>query len=781
MNDTTIPRFIIIISLCMGFFLLSLSYAQSTTIKMEHPRIWLTPATKSKLIRDCSPGGSLRNYYLRVKEYVDSHNESTGNNYAYHRYWLSVMLCAMVDGGNYLKEIRDKITSTWGNPPRSRYNEAHQAMIAIAYDWLFEKLTSSEKQAVANHFTDWWDYHNSTSAYFHSSWNNHTMEEVQGFVFGVLALYGDGFCDAQAEQNLSVAHKWLYDEIITATNIAAGINSNLGEDGGWSEGSYYWMRGAYALIESLYAWSSATTDENALDDSLAIKNLGKWIFYITRNDNSYARFSDGYQGTLSLTGQPDGSIILYMLSKLYHDGYARYMWNQRVPPDGILSSSTLSSSYANIYTYYILFNNNTAPIDVNSVHNNIYFDGVDEVILRSSFNSGDTFFFFKNNDWMAGHDHFDAGHFEIARDVGLAIDSGAYEGGDASPNRHDTKYYKRTIAHNTITVYDPNEVWDDYYGRYTTNDGGQKWPGPAKGSGHPQRVADLADDSYNRGGIRKFEDTNGYTYFLSDLTAAYSRADGSDAAITHSSKMELFTREVAYIDSKYFVVFDKVKSSNASFKKRWLLHFVNQPTVTGNLIKAFNGKSVLYNLTIFPQDYQIIIRGGSGKEYWTNYDASGENPTFNTTYYGKPPNEPGAWRAEISPRNQNQVDYFLNVLYAGPRTDTAPVTTSINENNNKMKGVLINGDKQYIILFNTDLSGADISGKISYNIDASSESYHYLFGMPASTKFRCNMNGNTITVEEDPNGLYTSSEKGVLKFSFGTQPVPIIQSITIMR
>jgi heparin/heparan-sulfate lyase len=459
------------------------------------------------------------------------------------------------------------------------------------------------------------------------------------------------------------------------------------------------------------------------------------------------------------------------------------MWNQRVPDNGILSPTALSSGYSYLYLFYILFHNNTSAINITSQPTNIYFDGLDMVVIRNSFSEGDTFFCYKNNDWTAGHDHFDAGHFEIARDRGLAIDTGAYEGGDSSPNHHDTKYYRRTIAHNTITVYDPNEIWDDYYGRYTTNDGGQKWPGPANGSGHPQRVADLADDSYDRGGIQKFKSTDEYTYFLADLTPAYSRADGSDIAITHSSKMEKFTREILHLDKKYFIVFDKVKSSDVNFTKRWLLHFVNQPTVSGNLITAHNGNSVLYNSTVFPQNHQITVRGGSGQEYWTNYDATGENPTFNTGYFGKFPNEPGSWRAEIEPQNHNQTDYFLNVLAPGPDTLSPPITKAITENNNKMIGVQISGNPGYVILFNTDITGDDVSGTISYTTDTGSENAHYLFGLPAGTRYNADIVNSgettTVTISPDPNGSYQTTADNLLELPLNSSHMPIIQTVTI--
>ena len=66
----------------------------------------------------------------------------------------------------------------------------------------------------------------------------------------------------------------------------------------------------------------------------------------------------------------------------------------------------------------------------------------------------------------------------------LAIDAGAYQGSSGGYNSpHNKNFFKRTIAHNSLLVYNPDEkfaCWN--YGgggktEFATNDGGQRMPG----------------------------------------------------------------------------------------------------------------------------------------------------------------------------------------------------------------------------------------------------------------------------------------------------------------
>jgi heparin/heparan-sulfate lyase len=89
-----------------------------------------------------------------------------------------------------------------------------------------------------------------------------------------------------------------------------------------------------------------------------------------------------------------------------------------------------------------------------------------------------------NEHFVGNHQHMDGGAFQIYYKGPLAIDSGMYQGSSGGYNSpHNKNYAKRTIAHNSLLVYDPDEVFETYnYGgedktAVAANDGGQRMPG----------------------------------------------------------------------------------------------------------------------------------------------------------------------------------------------------------------------------------------------------------------------------------------------------------------
>ena len=60
---------------------------------------------------------------------------------------------------------------------------------------------------------------------------------------------------------------------------------------------------------------------------------------------------------------------------------------------------------------------------------------------------------------FANHAHLDAGSFQIYYKGPLAVESGIYQGaGSGYGSEHFRSYYQRTIAHNCMLVYNPNEI-----------------------------------------------------------------------------------------------------------------------------------------------------------------------------------------------------------------------------------------------------------------------------------------------------------------------------------
>lgn len=280
-----------------------------------------------------------------------------------------------------------------------------------------------------------------------------------------------------------------------------------------------------------------------------------------------------------------------------------------------------------------------------------------------------------NEQFVGNHQHMDGGSFQIYYKGLLAIDAGAYDGTSGGYNSpHNKNFFKRTIAHNSLLVYDPDEefaCWN--YGgggkeMYADNDGGQRMPG--EGWNTCNKFSDLLSEEYTVGktlahGYGPDKYIPEYSYLKGDITKAYS------------DKVKEVKRSFVFLNLKSekvpatLIVYDKVVSSNSDFKKYWLLHSIEEPEIECNTFtikRTKNGDSgMLYNTVLLPEvnNTQVEKIGGPGKEFWVfgkNYRNDAQEP------YPDPANERGAWRVEVSPKSPANKDYFLNVMQVADNT-----------------------------------------------------------------------------------------------------------------
>ena len=273
------------------------------------------------------------------------------------------------------------------------------------------------------------------------------------------------------------------------------------------------------------------------------------------------------------------------------------------------------------------------------------------VYARSSWDDDATYFFFKCGDRFTAHQHLDVGHFLICKHQELAGDGGHY---DSFGSIHDVNYHLRTIAHNTILLHDPSETWPNIRaGDVTGNDGGQAhdWPH------HNGAVTDPAQwhagrDMYDIADVVAFEDVGAYLYVAGDCTRAYA-----------NNKLGCFTRQIVFIRPGTFVIFDRVESMNAGFKKTWLLQAMKVPTRIDEHLVITNGKGRLFVQTLLPRNPDVKVV--SGPELY-RYGGRNYLPVRDT---GPAPE----CRIEVSPTEPSSWDYFLHVL-----TATNDDTMSVN-------------------------------------------------------------------------------------------------------
>lgn len=303
---------------------------------------------------------------------------------------------------------------------------------------------------------------------------------------------------------------------------------------------------------------------------------------------------------------------------------------------------------------------------------------------KDGIDSGDAICEMKiNHYWHGGHQHLDAGAFQIYYKGLLATDDGYYQswmdvrcadrenrGYTGFGSTHHYNYTRRTIAHNCMLVYDPKERFRDNRHKVHANDGGQRLP---RNGLAPASSAILQDpaNGYRTGTMlaRAWghdDQCPRYAYLKGDITAAYS------------AKMERYQRSFLYLrmDDSHapmaLLIFDRVVASDSAFKKTWLCHglsdpiikngrsvFTNTSEVPGDGIYCgrYNGKLTID--TLLPHSPKITSVGGPGGWHTVdgvNYPAKlGEGQR----------QEGHGWRLEVSPTVPSKEDHFLHVLQVG--------------------------------------------------------------------------------------------------------------------
>lgn len=298
-----------------------------------------------------------------------------------------------------------------------------------------------------------------------------------------------------------------------------------------------------------------------------------------------------------------------------------------------------------------------------------------QMVARTGFNQGveqqDVIVWAKIGETYTGnHAHLDSGSFQIYYKGQLAWDNGRY---DKFGSDHDSNYAKETIAHNSLLIYDPDEkMVSETTIQVPKNSGGQRRPGK-----EPLLLADVADENHHTA------DLLAMAYGEDPINPEYSYISG-DLAPGYSDKVSEVRRSMMFMPTgiaekpAVFVVMDKITAREASFKKTFLLHSLQPPTVDGNVVElkrdtiGYNGKLTLQ--TLYPRNPEIVKVGGAGRQNWVvdrNYPPQGGK--YYSDYDPDKSSEHGWGRVEISPSVGSKTDYFLNVMYVSDADNLSPV------------------------------------------------------------------------------------------------------------
>lgn len=523
--------------------------------------------------------------------------------------------------------------------------------IAQAYDWLYHQWTPTQRDALRDKLAEGVSYlvnyirKDRLSPYNVYLYNS----PFQALLAANLALYGD---DPRGELHM----RFTYD--LWKNRILPVWRQVMGRNGGWHEGGEYVGIGiGQAIYQAPAMWRSAT-GEDLFETEPGLRGFLDFVVYRKRPDDTDFRWGDA--------GFFDRIVPDTIPLALEYRHVAAY--NLRPPkplpepsswPWGPLTDASLLSPSAQTHL----------PLAR-------HFDGIGMVVARSDWSRDATYLTFKAGDNYWSHTHLDQGAFTLYKGGGLALDSGFY--GPQYGSDHHMNYAYQSIAHNLVTVTDPddNAPSSGKTVREIANDGGQRRLGSGWGlESAPIDLTEWLDKRtlYHTGTMQRYYEGRDSVVAIADLTPAYTNAESGPGEFSHRTRrVERLWRTLIYDRAMDVVIVrDLVHSTRPEFRKRWLLHTQQVPRIDGTMFtvdvpaaparQARGGQ--LYGHVILPNNPQLHPVGGPGFEFWVdgkNYD---ENGTLAQAIARKgQPTEPGAWRIELSPPAPQREDEFLVVL-----------------------------------------------------------------------------------------------------------------------
>jgi len=467
----------------------------------------------------------------------------------------------------------------------------------------------------------------------------------------------------------------------------------------WPEGYNYWINSRGFLV-SLAATAYLNSIENNTASTNKIRStlrrIGYWHLYATRPDNRIQGFGDEgpridlkdeTRRVIDLIVQATRDPILAAYSKyigkLHGQAsyYSAYRWGFKLFNDPTVKPTTNAD--------FLEFANNLSTSELFGA------GAMNMAYIRSGWTKNDTFISFRAGDTFTQHGHYDAGHFTLFKSAPLAINSSNY-GNFFGANR--LNYSIRTIAKNSLIIQRPNEkVRPNHFFKDNVSDGGQRITLP---TGSAITSVDHWRQNLQKGlhleggSINRYEHKPGhFTYLSADLTPAYNTPTHDEGG--DGGKVSAVQRQFLYLDKEdRLIIYDQIIATDPTYKKKWLLHTVNQPSVDNlNILKGSsnngimeststqaivrNGRGILSVQRILPADGIIRLVGGKDFQYYVETDGD-DKVLDGKNYYKGAVNKPwfdiGKWRIEIQPKGSRIKDKFLIVMTIG--IDSLPAHNS---------------------------------------------------------------------------------------------------------
>lgn len=670
-------------------------------------------------------------------------------------------------------------------------NSTKAADLALIYDWCHPRLTPEQRAQFIAWFEAWIAV--PEKLYDLPGWGNYWPRWSLSWALTGLALWGD------SPAALAAMTKFRDDRWVA---IDAPLHDRIAAGGNWPEGTIYDWIANYPKVLSLAAWKHATGEDLFRSTPWFRERFGTLLmqtwpgiaYEYGRPYRIYPSIGDAERFRHSI--QNYARVIGLVLGEQFPD--APHAAELHATLAALPANTVLNFVAADEFIWFDAARPAAAPVT-----RTVHAAGTGTVFLRSGWprgalddDAGTTHLLFQSGDHFSYHQHFDQNSFTLWKGGDLLIDSGVYSGEGLS--FHDVDYYVRTIAHNTLVVYNPTEDFSSARPDAALNDGGQRTFAPASRSPTTIDYYEANYQAYRRGRITRFADTPEFTYAVGDATRAYNSTLYHQAQDTllagNTAKVTRFVREFLYLrdpdqpgastDEKIVIV-DRVGVTQPHFSganTKLLFHTLNEPTVAGAGAALSPGETLYANGSVaetsagtghlvfqflHPQQRNVRKVGGRGqKSHWvfgTNVDWhwSPDEPQPRPTGDFDP--QPyGEWRLELEPADEALDHVFVTVLHPRLQTDPAVQLATAVEGLGVIGARIPRMLRDEIVLFSAAADGAAPAGPIAFPLDRMRAAKLRLFNLPAGVRYHFDVVDGAAVLTPAQEGGHLVDAQGVL-------------------
>jgi hypothetical protein len=644
---------------------------------------------------------------------------------------------------------------------------------AIAFDWVRKALPNDMALKICARLAEGAE-HLKGGVMSPSINHNYTTVSLYGVAMAAMAIYGESDAyDQKAASYLDMVNRLLLDEHMLFATLKA-------KQGTWGEGNHYTPYVVfYPLLMTLNGLSTATSR-----DYFGIIREQYDNFLVPMSKFIIANFRPDF--TLERIGDVTTRVVPHKTFLRPFIDLMALKINDPTLQGQIHSFSKQLSAYygadlvAEPYRWMMLVNYNakipsqpsytTLPTAMR-LGENTY----EHIMFRSDWSENGTLITFLSGDHYTDHQHFDKGHFLIYKKGGLIVDGGGYSKMYSSSW---SNYSIRTLAHNNVLVYDPEEVPGKEVNKTEIHlDGGQRIIRGAQPLKSWQEFTEKADNlGLHTASVLAFDtdkELNRYNYVKSNLTNAYG------------NKVGWMDRQLLYLpQADFLVVKDRVITAR-SLDKYWLLHFEERPDIDGKIpatgIKDYQGASVVHSRrtgtlplegkvvpysgslfvkTLSPTKRTISIIGGPGYEYYNRFSKKNfppEKPFLENR-------ESGKWRMEVSPEKPGTATAFVHAFQISDSNKKEMVATDyVRSQDGKLEGAFFqSAQNPYLVMFSSSLDAKGHAHQtanfpLQYKIKAKAPVNHVIAELAPGKKVKVMVNNKNM-------GTFQTSPAGVLFF-----------------